>query len=300
MKFWLSLMAVSELDQLAEIARYAEELGFHGVTYADHLVMPTKIASRYPYTEDGEMFWPPQTPWPDPWICLAVMGTVTRTLKLGTNIYLAALRDPFTPAKMVASLAAVAGDRVMCGVSAGWIKEEYDLAGVDFATRGKRLDEMLAVTKKLWTGEPVTHAGTFFNVEAIMQPAPKAPVPIWAGGMSKGALRRAAENDGWLGLPMTLEQNLGVIGTMHDLRRSLGRKVEDFSPCISLAEPMTQHVVDEFRRHHAHDFTAMPWFPTPWDIKPHVDPGADIRELEVKKTAMRRYAETVIAKFGGQ
>lgn len=298
MKFWLSLMTIFELDQIPEIARYAEELGFYGATYADHLVMPTKIDSKYPYTADGEVFWPPETPWPDPWITLALMGQATTKLHLATNIYLAALRDPFTAAKSVATTAAFVGDRVVCGVSAGWIKEEYDLLGVDFHTRGKRLDEMIAAMRKLWTGQPVSHHGEFFNFDAIMQPAPKKPVPVWTGGNSKPALRRAARNDGWLGLPMTVEQTLPVIEQLHDMRREAGLVPETLDLVLALTEPLTQNAIDTLQRHHAHNLIAMPWIPSPWDSTSLLDAGDDIRDLEVKKKTMLRFAERNIAKFG--
>ena len=111
MRFWLSMMAVPELDQLVELAKHAEECGFYGVTYADHLIMPTNIETPYPYTADGKLFWPLEAPWPDPWITLALLGAETSTIHLATNIYLAALRDPFT-------VAAQAGlqSRLICGV----------------------------------------------------------------------------------------------------------------------------------------------------------------------------------------
>ena len=193
MRFWLSLVTNTEPDQLPAIARHAEEVGFHGVTVPDHLVMSTRIESKYPYTEDGKIWWPDDMPWLDPWVALSAMGAVTSRLKLATNIYLAALRDPFTPAKAVSSAAAIAPGRVVCGVSVGWIREEYQLAGVDFGTRGKRMDELIEVMRKLWSGREVSHHGRFFNFDhAIMCPPPPSPVPIWCGGGSPAALARAA------------------------------------------------------------------------------------------------------------
>ena len=102
MKHWISLVNVPEVDQYIELARFAEELGFYGISVADHLVMPTKITeSKYPYTPDGNMWWPEDTPWPDPFVTLTALGVATTKLRLATNIYLAALRDPFTAARAV-------------------------------------------------------------------------------------------------------------------------------------------------------------------------------------------------------
>lgn len=137
MKYWISLVTTMEVDQFVEIAKCAEQLGFEGISVPDHLVMPTKVAGRYPYTSDGTMWWPVDTPWPDPWVTLSAMGTATSRLKLASNIYLAALRDPFTAARAVGTAAIMTGDRIVCGVAVGWVKEEYDLLGIDFRTRGR-------------------------------------------------------------------------------------------------------------------------------------------------------------------
>ncbi len=299
MKFWLSLVSTLELDQMLELARFAEEVGFHGITVADHLVMSTRIESKYPYTEDGEIWWPDDTPWLDPWITLTAMGAVTKQLKLASNIYLAALRDPFTAAKAVSTAAVLTQDRVVCGVSVGWIKEEYDLMNVDFAKRGKRMDELIAVMRKLWTGGEVNHRGEFFDFErAIMCPAPKAAVKIWSGGGSKPALRRAALNDGWLGLPMTLAQLRPVVQTLREIREGAGLSLNNFDICFALAEPLTATIAAELDSLGVHNMLAIaPWMPSPWDVTRCVDEGDDVRKLDVKKKALERYANTVLKHF---
>jgi len=297
MRYWLSLVSVGETEQMVEIAKYAEELGFGGITAADHLVMPTKIASKYPYTPDGEVFWPEKTPWPDPWVTLATMGAVTSKLKLMTNIYLAALRDPFTAAKAVSTAAVFNEGRIACGVAAGWIREEYELAGVDFDSRGKRLDELLDAMRKLWTGEKVSHRGEFFNFDALMCPAPRKKVPIWCGGGTKPAIRRAAMNDGWLPLPMTLAQMNDAAAHIRGLRTAAGLPLEDFTICFAPAEPFTKQVADGAKAIGIEDVIVIgPWIPSPWDIEQWTEPGDDFSKIEIKKKAMRRYAETVIAK----
>jgi probable F420-dependent oxidoreductase len=298
MKFWLSLVSVMEVDQLVEIARFAEEVGFHGITMADHLVMPAKIESKYPYTEDGAVFWPEDTPWPDPWITLTAMGMVTTKLRLMSNIYLAALRDPFTAAKAISTSSVLTGGRVACGLSAGWIKEEYDLAKVDFASRGRRLDELIAAMRALWSGKVVSHCGEFFDFEAIMCPPPSAPVPIWCGGGSKPAIRRAAMNDGWLPLAMTLDQMREASAAIYGIRSQAGLPRDGFTICHVPAEPLTEPVVDGLRRIGIDDIVAIgPWLSTPWDVENWTDPGDDIRNIAFKKKAMVRFAEKVVRKY---
>jgi len=295
MRFWLVLMAVPELDQLIELAQYAEECGFHGVTYADHLIMPTKIETPYPYSQDGKIFWPIDAPWPDPWVTLSILGSHTRTLHLATNIYLAALRDPFTVARLVATTSAFSSGRVVCGVSAGWIREEYDAAGIDFASRGRRLDELLGICRKLWNGDILTHDGEFFRFDSvILRPAPAAPVPIWVGGKAKPALRRAALNDGWLGLPATVDDNLALMATMQEIRRQHGLPVETFRPCVSLCEPLTPTAIERLEAGGAQDMVVMPWIPNPWEVESFVPEGGDLSRLSVKKESMRRFADRII------
>ena len=298
MKYWLSLIPVPEVDQLVPLARRAEELGFHGVAVADHLVMPTRYESRYPYTEDGEIFWPIDLPWPDPWVTLAAMASVTTELRLATNIYLGALRDPFTAAKAVATTAVLSGERVVCGLAAGWIREEYELLGLDFSSRGRRLDELIEVMRKLWSGREVSHRGEFFRFEnALMAPAPREPVPVWVGGHSPGALRRAARSDGWFGLPMTREQLWPVVEELRRQRAEAGLDPETLELCFCLSEPLRPDAVAELEeRGVEHLSIVCPWQPSPWEDTRWDEPGADPGRLEVKTDALARFAADVIGR----
>ena len=296
MKHWISLVNVPEVDQYVEIARFAEEVGFYGITIADHLVMPTQITeSKYPYTPDGKMWWPDDTPWPDPWITLTAMGVATSKLRLATNIYLAALRDPFTAARAIAAASVFTRGRVMCGVSAGWIKEEYDMLGIDFRCRGRRLDETIEVMKKLWTGASVSHHGEFFNFDhALMSPRPVATVPVFSGGASVAALRRAAHNDGWLGVPMMMAQLENGVKAMQLTRREIGKSDEPFEIFGSLLEPLTASREQQLEAMGVHNNVTAPWIITPWGRAPCLEDGEDPAELDVKKRVMERYAGRMI------
>lgn len=295
MKFWLSLVSVRETEQLAELARFAEELGFHGLMVGDHLIWPAHIATPYPYSPDGKIFVPPDTPWPDPWVLFAHLGAITRRLHFASNIYLAALRDPLTVAKSVATAAVLTQDRVVCGVAAGWLKEEYELAGVDFEQRGARLDETLAAVRKLLTGQYVKHTGALFRFEGIMCPAPAKPVRIWCGGAAAPAMRRAARNDGWLPLPMTVAQADSALGAIRIMRRDAGLPQQGFEVGLPLAEPVTQAAVDAVQELGVHDLVVIaPWLPSPWDVTSWLDAGDDMAQLAVKKKALERYAQAVL------
>lgn len=296
MKHWISLVNVPEIDQYVDLARHAEELGYYGITIADHLVMPTgELESRYPYTPDGRMWWPEDTPWPDPWVTLTALGVATKELRLATNIYLAALRDPFTAARAVAAASVFTGGRIRCGVSVGWIKEEYDLLGVDFRTRGRRLDETIEVMRKLWTGKSVDHKGEFFEFQnALMSPAPAEPIPIWSGGASKAALRRAAANDGWLGVPMMADALIATIEGFREQREALGKADDPFDVCCSLIQPLTPELEGQLEALGADNNMVLPWVVTPWGRAPWLKDDEDPAELDTKKRAMERFAKKVV------
>ena len=289
------MVNVPEVEQYVEIARIAEEAGFDGITAADHLVMPKKIESRYPYTEDGKIFWPEDTPWPDPWSVLSAMGAVTTKLQLASNIYLAGLRDVFTAAKAVATTAALAGkERVACGVAVGWIREEYELAGVPFDTRGRRLDEMIKVMQKLWTGNTVDHRGEAFSFEgALMYPAP-GRLPVWCGGGTPPALRRAAANDGWLGLPLPLEDILETSRKLFAMREENGRAGEPFDICFALVGDPSRENLEALEAAGANNMMIIPWLNMPWGKMRWVDEGDNPASLDTKKKGIERFAREVI------
>ena len=294
MEHWLSLVNVPEVDQYLEIAKFAEEIGYSGISLADHLIMPLNIESKYPYTPDGKMWWPDDTPWPDCWVTLAAMAAVTTRIHFSTNIFLAALRDPFTAAKSVATAAVISRNRMVCGVSAGWIKEEYELLGLDFAKRGRRLDEMIVLMRKLWTGKPVEHEGEFFQVRnALLSPVPDVPIRVWSGGASKAALRRAAENDGWLGVPQIKPQLLETVEDLERRREKYGKAGDPFDVCFSLIGRLDDETVAEFEEKGITKNMTLPWIITPWGRTPWLKDDEDPASLDVKKRVMERFAETV-------
>ena len=177
----------------------------------------------------------------------------------------------------------------------GWIKEEYDLLGIDFHTRGRRLDETIEVLRKLWTGRSVDHKGEFFEFAgALMSPKPSGSVPVWSGGASKAALRRAARNDGWLGVPLMVDPLIETIENLHAKREEMGKSHEDFDICCSLIQPLTVEVEAQLEELGAHNNMVLPWVVTPWGRAPWLRDGEDVASLAVKKLAMERFANKVI------
>ena len=177
----------------------------------------------------------------------------------------------------------------------GWIKEEYDLLGLDFRSRGRRLDETIDIMRKLWTGKSVDHEGEFFRFEgALASPAPPGHIPIWSGGASKAALRRAAANDGWLGVPLMTEQLIETIKGFNAKRQELGKTNERFDICCSLIQPLTPEIEGQLEEIGAHHNMVLPWVVTPWGRAPWLHEGEDVASLDTKKLAMERFANKVI------
>jgi probable F420-dependent oxidoreductase len=294
MKFWVNLVNTEEVDQFVEIAKAAEALGFHGISVPDHLAYPAKIDTPYPYTEDGKVWWPNTVPWPDPWITLTAMGMATSELQLATNIYLAAMRDPFTVSRATSAAAIFTGNRVALGVAAGWIAEEYALADIALKDRGRVLDEVIACVRGLNTGEAFAYSGEFFNFDAvIMQPAADKPVPVWVGGASKPALARAARNDGWLGVPLTKEQNAAVIENLFAMRKANDLYDQPFDVLLSLTENYGPDFIASLDPAGSYHATVLPWTPSPWGRAPWVKDTEDHTDLEVKIAAMQRFRDAM-------
>ena len=289
MKFW-QVASFSEPDQLLDIARGAEQAGFHGVLLSDHLFFPGELRSKYPYSEDGKPMFDGTMPFPDPWTTIAAMAAVTTRLHFGTLIYILPLRHPLEVAKAVGTVAVLSGDRVMLGCGAGWIREEYDAMGVDFATRGRRYDEMIDVMRKAWTGEMVEHRGRFFDLGSFqMSPPPRASVPIWTGGTSEPALRRAAtRGDGWIGTGQSPDEATALLGRLRELRVQAGRDALPFEALVPLTTPPD---ADVFKRLGDAGMTAT----TAWPFSYLIGPGSTIAQ---KRDVMLRFGESVIAKLG--
>ncbi|MDJ0848589.1 MAG: LLM class F420-dependent oxidoreductase [Myxococcota bacterium] len=217
-----------------EVAEEAERLGFESVWMPDHLVFPVDLSGS-PHPGEDLPPVPPSTPVYDAFAWLSHIAGRTSRIRLGTNVYLLALRHPFVAARAVQTLDIVSKGRAEVGVGAGWLREEWTAAGLDPRTRGRRLDEALEVCKKLWSEEVVEHHGAFFDFGAVMfepKPEQRPWPPIHVGGDSEAALRRAARNDGWYGLQTTPAGVRAQLDRIEALRRELGRAGEPFEVTV--------------------------------------------------------------------
>ena len=294
MKFWLSLASIRESAQLPQLAQSAEQLGFHGLMVGDELIRPDRRGARPAAVSESAT----DTEVPDPWVLFAHLGAVTRTLCFASNGYLAALRDPLTVAKSVATAAVLTQGRIVLGVAAGSREEEYRAAHADFATRGRRLDELLGALRELLTGRFVNHEGVFYSFAGVLTPVPASAVRIWCGGASEPALQRAARQDGWLAPPLTIAQADTAVAAIRILRRDAGLPESGFEVGLPLAEPVTQETVDGLGEIGVDDLIVpAPWQPTAWDGTTWLERAEDAAHLEVKRAALERYAARVIHKL---
>lgn len=244
MKFFNALIGATPRD-LTTIAVACEAAGFDGVALSDHVVYPEDLQSDYPYTPDGKPMFSPETDWPDPWVLVGALGAVTTTLEFVTNVYVLPLRNPFVTAKAVGTAAYLTDNRVRLGIGAGWMREEFELMGQPFEQRGARLDETIEILRALWGGGMVEYHGKHFDFDRVeMRPAPTEPVPIYVGGHSKVALRRAARNDGWVGVNYGLDELETYCIELQRVREEQGTADRPFEIVASpLAVPDAETVV---------------------------------------------------------
>lgn len=230
MKFGVGLGQVNPHFFL-DVTLEAEKLGYESVWLPEHLVFPTEMGGS-PFPGDAHPPVPPSTPVFDAFAYLSYLAGRTSRVRLGTHVYLLGLRHPFVAARAIQTLDIVSGGRAEVGIGAGWLREEWTAAGLDPRTRGRRLDEALAVCKRLWSEEVVSHEGDFFEFGPVMfepKPVQRPHPPLLAGGESEAALQRAARDcNGWLGLHHTLESVGEPIARLASLRRELGRDAEPF------------------------------------------------------------------------
>jgi probable F420-dependent oxidoreductase len=259
-RFWNSL-AFLETEHLVPMAELSEALGFHGVTVSDHVVHPQKIDTPYPYTADGLPWWNDETPWPDPWVLIGALATVTQRIRFTTNVYVVPLRNVFMAAKTIATASMLSGGRVALGMGAGWMREEFELMGQAFDRRGKRMDEMVEALRLLWTGETVEYHGEHVDFDRLsVSPAPPAQVPIWVGGHSDVALQRAARLDGWIGNLYEPDEAVAYARKLRDFRRAAGTADrDDYEVALSVSAAPTPDVLAKLEDAGVTSLLTAPW-----------------------------------------
>ena len=234
MKFGIPLGRVNARF-FTEITLEAERLGFESVWFPEHLVLPVEM-SRSPHPGQDHPPIPPDIPVFDAFVYLGALAARTERLRFGTHVYNIGLRHPFVVARAVQTLDVVSGGRFDFGIGASWLAEEWRAAQLDFHTRGRRVDEALAVCKRLWTEEVVEHHGVHFDFGPVMfepKPVQKPWPPVHVGGESPAALRRAATaGDGWIGIYHSVESVREPVARLAVLREEAGRSGMPFEVSV--------------------------------------------------------------------
>lgn len=196
MKFGLAFASSIGIEGPAalDVCKAAETAGFESLWGGEHVILPSTIESKYPYTADGKIPVDPDTPVPDPLIWLAFAAAAAPKMRLGTCILIVPQRNPLVLAKELATLDRLSGGRVELGLGVGWMKEEFDALGVPWERRGARNDEYIAAMKALWAGPGASFKGEFVNFEPVTcSPRPvHGSIPIVVGGDSEAAIQRVA------------------------------------------------------------------------------------------------------------
>jgi probable F420-dependent oxidoreductase len=262
MKIGLALFNLRP-HQLADVAVRAEEIGFESVWVPEHLVLPTRFASPYPYAADGVPPIRTDSPLLDPLITLTHVAARTSRIRLGTNVYLPALRHPIEIARAATTLDVLSAGRLTLGIGAGWLAEEFAAVAVDFRTRGARLRECVRALRSLWIDpEPEIH-GRFFDfgpVKLEPKPVQKPHPPLVFGGETDAALRRAAAlGDGWYGVYHTAATVRPRIARLRSLLDAAGRSEASFEITVSHGGAPSRDEVERCREAGVDRMVMLPW-----------------------------------------
>jgi len=294
MQFWQPL-TFSETDQLVDAARFAEEVGFTGVMIPDHLFFAPKETTPYAGTPDGTLPVTYGGDFPDCWVTLATLAARTTSLKVMSAACILPLHNPIEVAKAAGAVTIFSNNRLLVGIGVGWKKDEFDVLGVDFHTRGRRADEWIDVLRLVWSGKPFKHHGPFFKLDAEpILPAPIKLPPIIVCGSSARALKRAAcLADGWHNEANTLEELDPILGNLGRMREEAGRNHIPFEIIVTLcAEPGNlgsafEPKLEDLTRLEQMGVTALSRHPFPSTLgRPST--------LDQKKRSMERFAESII------
>lgn len=225
MKVGLSVPLPAYTIDPAFMAAKAEALGFHSIWYAEHPAVPVKSDSPFPST-GGEIPWT-YSHFTEPFIALARASAVTKTIQLGTGITLVPQRHPMILAKEVAALDFHSGGRFQFGIGTGWLREEVELFGGDFAKRWTQTRESLEAMKAVWMNDSASYEGTYYKIPEVRvypKPMQKPHPPIIIGGGARNVFKRIIQHaDGWLPNRVTPEALTEARAELNRLAEEAGR-----------------------------------------------------------------------------
>ncbi len=238
MRLTVDFPSVIHRDGPAEIARLAtaiEEIGYDEIDMFDHVINGYPIPGREPAP------YPATMPLLEALVTLGYIAAVTERVGLGTEVLVLPQRQPALAAKQFSTIDTLSGGRLRVGVGVGWQESEYDALGMDFHTRGKAMDEAIALMQACWRDETIDFSGEHFSSEAMaMEPKPPqgGGIPLWIGGVSRAALRRAGRvGDGWMATGVLGGEAVESIATVKAEAERAGRDPDALGFQCQLAMP---------------------------------------------------------------
>jgi probable F420-dependent oxidoreductase len=243
----LGIGAGADRAVIDAVAGSAENCGFATLWSGEHVVMVDRPASRYPYSDDGQIAVPAAADWIDPLIGLSFAAAATSSIGIATGVLLLPEHNPVLVAKQAATLDTLSGGRLTLGIGIGWSREEFDALGVPFERRGDRTAEYVAAMRTLWRDDVASFDGQFVSFDCVrVNPKPvRRRVPIVVGGNSDAALRRAvAWGDGWYGFNLTSVRAVAErLAYLRALCRRYGRDWGELWSAVALRDLVPRDVV---------------------------------------------------------
>ena len=255
MRFGVHLVAAGKMiegEKIARVAHRAEELGYDSLWVSDHIVFPAELRSPYLYSPDGKLPLDPSNPLLEPFTVLSYAAGITKTIKLGTSVIIVPYRDPLVTAKIVSSLDVLSGGRFIFGVGVGWLDEEFRALRQNLRDRSAQTREALLAMQACWTQEDPEFHGKFFDFAGIKfapKPRQKPHPPIWFGGNSLPALKRAVQlGNGWHAVWQSPEEVAENVAILRDLCAKAGKSFADFAITVNVNHrvPMTVENVKKY------------------------------------------------------
>jgi probable F420-dependent oxidoreductase len=275
-------------QDLLNLARHAERLGFEGLWFGEHYVIPKTYVGHHPSRKEtpadqndarDKTIIGDDVKIYDPWFLLGSVAGATTRLKLGTAICIVPMNNPLLLARATATAHDVSGGRFLLGTGAGWLKEEFDAVGIPFEERGARLDEAIDILRKAWAGGYFSHEGKHFRFGELQITPHPTPVPLVCGGNSGPALRRVARvADAWLNsAQVTLEEALALRDTIEGARKAQGTENRPFEYFLRPHAPYGETVAGFLREGFRN---LVLWGPDVWSNDATVPLEAKVARLE--------------------
>jgi probable F420-dependent oxidoreductase len=282
--------AMTDASYYLPLAKAAEEAGYTSITVADSIAYPKESESVYPYTPDGSRTFLEDKEFIETFVLVAAMGAVTTRLRFTPFVLKLPVRPPVLVAKQAASVAALTGNRLSLGVGISPWREDFEIMGVPFERRGRRMDECMEIVRGLTAGGYFEFHGEFYDIPAIkICPVPTEPIPLLVGGHADAALRRAVlRGDGWMHGGGSPEELDALLGRIDEIRKAEGLADRPFEVHVISLDAYTPDGVKRLEDRGVTDVIV--GFRIPYIVGPDTEP------LDRKIEHLRRYADSVITK----